>query len=67
MPFPGDPVSKETTCNAGAAGDMGSVSGWGRCPEEGHGNPVQLSAWRITWTEEPGGLYSLGSQRVGHD
>ena len=24
-------------------------------------------AWRITWTEEPGGLQSMGSQRVGHD
>ena len=24
-------------------------------------------AWRITWTEEPGRLRSIGSQRVGHD
>ena len=24
-------------------------------------------AWRIPWTEEPGGLQSVGSQRVGHD
>ena len=24
-------------------------------------------AWRILWTEEPGGLQSIGSQRVGHD
>jgi len=24
-------------------------------------------AWRIPWTEEPGGLQSRGSQRVGHD
>ena len=24
-------------------------------------------AWRMPWTEEPGGLQSLGSQRVGHD
>ena len=24
-------------------------------------------AWEITWTEEPGGLQSMGSQRVGHD
>ena len=24
-------------------------------------------AWRIPWTEEPGGLWSLGSQRVGHE
>ena len=26
-----------------------------------------ILAWRILWTEEPGGLQSLGSQRVGHD
>ena len=24
-------------------------------------------AWKIPWTEEPGGLQSMGSQRVGHD
>ena len=24
-------------------------------------------AWKIPWTEEPGGLHSIGSQRVGHD
>ena len=29
-----------------------------------HSNIV---AWRIPWTEEPGGLQSMGSQRVGHD
>ena len=26
-----------------------------------------ILAWRILWTEEPGGLQSIGSQRVGHD
>ena len=26
-----------------------------------------ILAWRIPWTEEPGGLQSRGSQRVGHD
>ena len=26
-----------------------------------------IRAWKIPWTEEPGGLYSTGSQRVGHD
>ena len=25
-----------------------------------------ILAWRIPWTEKPGGLYSMGSQRVGH-
>ena len=26
-----------------------------------------ILAWRITWTEKPGRLQSMGSQRVGHD
>ena len=26
-----------------------------------------ILAWKISWTEEPGGLLSMGSQRVGHD
>ena len=29
--------------------------------------PSSILAWRILWTEEPGGLQSMGSQRVGHD
>ena len=29
--------------------------------------PIQFSGWRIPWTEEPGRLQSMGSQRVGHD
>ena len=32
----------------------------------GKGNPLQYS-WRIPWTEEPGGLRSIGTQRVGHN
>ena len=30
-------------------------------------NHSSILAWRIPWTEEPGGLQSTGSQRVGHD
>ena len=33
---------------------------------EGNGTPLQYS-WKIPWTEEPGGLQSMGSLRVGHD
>ena len=48
-------------------------------PEEENGNPLQYAlekamaphsstlAWKIPWTQEPGRLQSLGSQRVGHD
>ena len=28
---------------------------------------ASILAWEIPWTEEPGGLQSMGSQRVGHD
>ena len=27
----------------------------------------RILAWKIPWTEEPGGLQSMGSQRIGHD
>ena len=35
--------------------------------EEGMATHSSILAWRIQWTEEPGGLQSMGSQRVGHD
>ena len=41
--------------------------GTGLIPDQGNGNPFQYLAWKIPWTEEPGRLRSMGSQRVGHD
>ena len=35
--------------------------------EEGMATHSSILAWRIPWTEEPGGLQSMGSKRVGHD
>ena len=35
--------------------------------EKGIATHSSILAWRIPWTEEPGGLQSMGSQRVGHD
>ena len=35
--------------------------------EEGVATHSSILAWRIPWTEEPGGLQSIGSQRVGYD
>ena len=35
--------------------------------EEGMATHASILAWRISWTEEPGGLQSMGSQRVGHN
>ena len=35
--------------------------------EEGMATHSSVLAWRLPWTEEPGGLQSMGSQRAGHD
>ena len=35
--------------------------------EEGMATHPSILAWRMLWLEEPGGLWSIGSQRVGHD
>ena len=45
-------------------GEPGSIPGWGRSPAEGNGKPLQYSCRRIPWTEESGGVQSMGSQRV---
>ena len=41
--------------------------GWGDPLEKKMGTHSSILAWRIPWTEEPGGLQSMGSLRVGHD
>ena len=46
-----------------STGHSGSVSGLGRSPGGGNGNPVRILAWKIPWTEEPGGLQCLGLQK----
>ena len=53
---------QESACNAG---ELGSIPGSGRSP--GERNDSSILAWRIPWTEEPGRLQSMGSQRVRHD
>ena len=62
--FPGSTVVKNLPADVG---DTSSISGSGRAPGEGNGNLLQYSSWEIPRTEEPGGLQSTGSQRVGHD
>ena len=47
--------------------DSDSTPGSGRSPGGGHGNPLQYSAWRLPWTDETGGLWSIALQRAGHD
>ena len=48
-------------------GDAGLVPGSGRSPGRGNSYHSCIHAWRIPWTEDPGGLQSMGLQRVGHD
>ena len=61
--LPSGPDSKESAYNAG---DPGSIPVLGRSPGEGNGYPFQYFAWRSPWTEQPGGLQLMGSQRVRH-
>ena len=52
---------------SGNAGDLGSILGQKNPLEEGMATHSSVPAWRIPWTEEPGGLQSRGSQRVRQD
>ena len=56
--FPGVSVVKNLPTDAG---DAGSVPGSGKSPGGGNGNLLRILAWKIPWTEEPGGLQSTGS------
>ena len=49
--------SKETNCQAGSAG---SFPGLGRSLEKEMGTHSSILAWKIPWTEEPGGIQSPG-------
>ena len=58
-------VVKNLPANAGDVRDRGLIPGLGRSPEGGQPTPVLLPS-ESPWTEEPGGLQSTGSHRVGH-
>ena len=54
--------------SASNAGDPGSIPGSGRAPGERNGYPLQYSCLENSMDrEDPGGLWFVGSQRVGHD
>ena len=59
--LPGGLDGKESACNVR---DLGSIPGLGRSPGGGHGTHSSILAWGIPWTEEPGGIQFMGSQRV---
>ena len=58
---------KSPPADAGDIRDEGMIPGSRRSPGGGNDNPLQYSCWRISWTEEPGELQSIGLQRVGQD
>ena len=60
-------VVKNPPANAGDIRDVGSVSGWEDPLEEGMAAHSSILAWRVPWSEEPGGLLSVELHRVGHD
>ena len=57
---------KDLPANAGDIKDVGSILGWEDPLGEGIATHPSVLAWRIPWTEEPGRLQSIASQRVGH-
>ena len=61
--FYGGLEDKESSHNAG---DLGLNPGAERSPGEWNGNPLQYSYLQNPWTEEPRGIQSTGSHRVGH-
>ena len=62
--YPGGSDGKQSVCNVG---DLCSIPGLGRSSEKGTTTHSSILAWRIPWTEESGGLQSMGSQKVRHD
>ena len=68
--FLGGSDGKQSACNIG---DPGLIPGSGRSLgqedplEKGMVTHSSILAWRIPWTEEPGRIQSMGSQRVGHN
>ena len=71
MGLPRGHSGKKSACQcrlgfSASARELGSIHGLGRAPRRGNTH-CSIFAWRILWTEEPGGLQSMGSQRVRHD
>ena len=58
--FPGGSAGKESARNAGELD-------WKDPLEKGNTTHSSILAWKIPWTEKPGRLQAMGSQRVGHD
>ena len=64
--FPGGASGKEPICQHRRQTQVRFLD-WEDPLEEGMATCSSILAWRIPWTEEPGALQSMGSQRVGQD
>jgi len=60
---PGFPDGSDSDKSAHSAGDPGLIPGLGRCPREGNAAHSSVLAWIIPWTEEPGGLKTMGHKK----
>ena len=63
--FPDGSAGEESSYNAGDIGDTGSIPGQEDPLEKNMETHASILAWEIPWTEAPGGVQSMGSQRVG--
>ena len=61
MGFPGGSDNEESAYNVG---DPGLIPGSGRSLDKELATLCSVLAWRIPWTEEPGGLQSMGSKSL---
>ena len=59
--------SKESACSAGDMETLVRSLGWEDPLEEEMTTHSSILGWRIPWTEKPGRLQFVGSQRVGHN
>ena len=65
--FPCDSAVKNPPANARAAGDSGSIPGWGRSPGEGNGNYSSIPVWQSHAQRSLAGCSPWGHKRVRHD
>ena len=66
MGFQVTTLAKKSPCQCSRCKGCGFRPWMGKIPWRRKWKLTPVLAWRIPWTEESGGLYSMGSQRVGH-
>ena len=65
--FPGGAGGKELACQCRRCKTWGQALGWENSLEEVMANHSSILAWKISWTEEPSGLQSIGLHTFGHN